>query len=397
MPFTTQVITGLLVLPLYGFAETETQTSWERASDWSVADTWFPHLHLHGTGGFSSGHAADLASGGHDPRRESFSAQAIEPGLSLRTEYLEGFSNYLWFQDEDGDWDGELEEAFGKITRIPGGLEFKGGQFLSRVGALNDKHLHAWDFVDAELAPSRFLGEDGLLLRGGELSWTPPTLSSPYLTPVFSLGYGNARSHDHAHGEEGHGDEEHFEAEEGVMSDDIWTARAMLRYRIDDFHSWTGGLSWAGGENGFGRDSEFVGLDLSYHWRENGLDAGGRAFQWRNEILWRAADAFEIHDDGAGPEIHRGNFHEWGMHSHAVYTWHEQLDTSLRIAWVEGVEDFDLDERLRVSPAVSWWFDPSRRIGLRGQYNFDAIASGQDEHSLWLQLRIALGSLEEVR
>ncbi len=109
----------------------------------------FPNLHLHGVGGFTTGDAEELASGGHDPQREAFSAQAIEPGVSLRTKYVEGFANYLGFQDAEGEWDGEWEEAFGKIVNIPGGFELKGGQYLSRFGALNDKHLHAWDFVTA--------------------------------------------------------------------------------------------------------------------------------------------------------------------------------------------------------------------------------------------------------
>ena len=177
--------------------------TWSRLNDWSIAGILFPNLHLHGTGGFSTGDPADLATGGHDPRREDISAQAIEPGLSLKTKYLEGFANYLFFQDAAGDWDGELEEAFGKLTNIPGGFELKGGQFLSRFGAVNDKHVHAWDFVDSELVLSRFLGDDGLLLRGGEISWTLPLGTDPVFTSIASLGYGETRPHDHAHGHDG--------------------------------------------------------------------------------------------------------------------------------------------------------------------------------------------------
>lgn len=116
--------------------------SWERFNDWEIGGVLFPNLHLHGVGGLSSGEVEELAGGAHDPQREELSAQAIEPGVSLRTKCLEGFANYLFFQDGEGDWDGELEEAFGKIIGIPGGFELKGGQYLSRFGALNDRHLH---------------------------------------------------------------------------------------------------------------------------------------------------------------------------------------------------------------------------------------------------------------
>jgi len=404
----------LLVLPCSATADESLPDAWERFNDWNIGGILFPNLHLHGVGGFTSGDAEELASGGHDPQREAFSAQAIEPGLSLRTEYLEGFANYLFYQDADGDWDGELEEAFGKITRIPGGFELKGGQFLSRFGALNNQHLHAWDFVDSEIVLSRFLGEDGLLLRGGELSWMPSFASGPAFTAVLSLGFGNARSHDHSHGHGGHDDHGHeeddddedddhghgggrFDGEESALEDDIWTVRAMGRYRLDDFRSVTAGLSWAGGTNGFGRDTHVIGLDAEYLWRENGLETGGRAFRWRNELLWREAEAYDVHDEEDGPEIHRGTFREWGFYTHAIYTWHDRLDTGLRLGWVEGIDEFGQDERFRVSPVVSWWFDDARRIGLRAQYNYDAIASHRDEHSLWLQLNIALGSDEEVR
>ncbi|HSP43849.1 MAG TPA: hypothetical protein VLO11_13325 [Luteolibacter sp.] len=407
-------LTCLLALPAIAAADVSSPDAWERFNDWSIGDVLFPNLHLHGVGGFTSGDAAELATGGHDPRREAFSAQAIEPGLSLRTEYLEGFANYLWFQDAEGDWDGELEEAFGKITNIPGGLELRGGQYLSRFGTLNDKHIHAWDFIDSEIVSSRFLGEDGLILQGGELGWMPSFASGPTFTAMLTLGFGNARAHehDHGHGEEDHDEEEDenhdedhahghggglFDGEESALEDDIWTARAMGRYRFSDFRSVTAGLSWAGGKNGFGRDTNVVGLDAEYLWRENGLERGGRAFRWRNELLWREAEAYDVHMEDDGPEIHEGTYREWGFYSHAIYTWHERLDTGLRLGWVEGVEDFGQSERFRVSPVVSWWFDDARRVGLRAQYNYDAIASREDEHSLWLQFNVALGSNVEVR
>ncbi|MCU0777301.1 MAG: hypothetical protein MUF86_06495 [Akkermansiaceae bacterium] len=391
----------LIALPL-GFAAVHANPSddWERLNDWSIGDVLFPNLHLHGVGGFTTGDAEELASGGHDPQRQAFSAQAIEPGVSLRTKYLEGFANYLGFQDAEGEWDGEWEEAFGKIVNIPGGFELKGGQYLSRFGALNDKHLHAWDFVDTEMVLGRFLGEDGLLLQGGELGWLLPLGTDPAWVSVATLGYGNARSHEHEHGHEEGEEEFPHEGEESALADDVWTARLMTRYRFDDFHTVTAGFSYAAGTNGFERDTDVIGFDAEYLWRENGLEPGGRAFRWRNELLWRDVDAYSEHDedeDGVIDEIYSGTYQEWGFYTHAIYSWNDRLDTGLRLGWVEGVDDFGQDERFRISPAATWWFDEGRRVGLRAQYNFDSIASSDDEHSLWFQLSIALGSSEEVR
>ena len=406
-------------------------STWEQLNDWNIADILFPNVHMHGIGGWSSGEPGALATGAHDPRREPFSAQAIEPGLNLRTKYLEGFANGIFFQDEDGDWNGELEEAFGKITNLPGGFEIKGGQFLSRFGIQNATHLHAWDFVDAETVNTRFLGEHGLLLRGGEVSWTLPLGTDPAFVSIASVGYGEARPHAHEHdhgGHEGHDHEEPlFEGEDGVLEQNIWTARLMGRYRASDFHQFTGGLSYAGGDNSFGRSTDVAGIDLEYLWRENGLEAGGRALRWRNEFLWRRVGAVsgghESHDghadhdheyghdehddheeehdgheeDEHGDEMMSGTFEEIGLYSTLVYTWNEHIDTGLRVGWVEGIEEFGQHERLRVSPNVSWWFDDDRRIGARVQYNYDRVSGADDEHSVWFQLSFNLGSANEVR
>jgi hypothetical protein len=194
----------------------------------------------------------------------------------------------------------------------------------------------------------------------------------------------------------------------------------MGRYRASDFHQFTAGASWAGGDNSFGRSTDVAGIDFEYLWRENGLEPGGRALRWRNEFLWRRVGAYsdgghghghaedhgdhheeeEDHHEEEGhheDEAMSGTYEEIGLYSTLVYTWNPRLDTGLRVGWVEGIEDFGQDERLRVSPNVSWWLDDARRVGARVQYNYDRISGADDEHSVWFQLNIALGSTGEVR
>ena len=67
-----------------------------------------------------------------------------------------------------------VEEAYIQSTNLPWGLTAKAGRFFSGVGYLNEKHAHAWDFVDAPL-PYRVLlgnqyGDDGV-----EVRWLAPT------------------------------------------------------------------------------------------------------------------------------------------------------------------------------------------------------------------------------
>ena len=67
-----------------------------------------------------------------------------------------------------------VEEAYIQSTSLPGGFTAKVGRFFSGVGYLNEKHAHAWDFVDAPL-PYRVMlgnqyGDDGI-----EVRWLAPT------------------------------------------------------------------------------------------------------------------------------------------------------------------------------------------------------------------------------
>ena len=68
----------------------------------------------------------------------------------------------------------EVEEAFFQTLRLGSGFSLKGGRFLSAVGYQNEIHSHAWDFADAPLVHSAFLGgrlnDDGIQLR-----WVAPT------------------------------------------------------------------------------------------------------------------------------------------------------------------------------------------------------------------------------
>ena len=68
----------------------------------------------------------------------------------------------------------EVEEAFIQTLLLGGGTTLKAGRFLSGIGYMNGQHAHAWDFTDAPLAYSAFLGgqwkNDGV-----QAKWIAPT------------------------------------------------------------------------------------------------------------------------------------------------------------------------------------------------------------------------------
>ncbi len=72
-------------------------------------------------------------------------------------------------EQEDGDFNTSLEEAFIDTLSLPGNTTLRFGRFYSGVGYLNEKHAHNWEFSDQALPYSAFLGiqygDDGLQFR----------------------------------------------------------------------------------------------------------------------------------------------------------------------------------------------------------------------------------------
>jgi len=365
---------------------------------------WFsPSVHFNGAVGRSSAdHVEDLGVGHHDPTREDGSVQGLELGASLRTgSYLEGFATYTLHYGATEDWEGEWEEAFLKLVDLPGGFELRGGRMLARFGVLNAVHLHGWDSVDMPLVAGLLLGEDGLILDGGDLSWIRYDRT---LTVGAIAGYGRVKAHAHDAHDDDPGDahdDGHAEDAHGGWRDDAGYGRLFAVYRHSDFNHWTIGVSGAFGENDEHRSRSVLGLDLTYQWRENGLDAGGRALRWTTEVMTKleklAHDVYgeDVHDDHA----HEGEDHgddlenetTTGFYSQAVWTWNDYWDTGLRVGAVE--REGARDARLRVSPALTWRPRGTPAVAMRLQYNYDDLGSSE-EHTVWAQLGLSWGGRE---
>lgn len=357
----------------------------------SLGGVLFPHVHMNAAVGDSTRDPADLASHGHDPN-DQFTLQGIDLGASLRFgDYLRGFANYRAFLDLDNDWDGEWEEAFAKVQNLPGGLELRGGRLLNRVGRQNAVHLHGWHFVDSNLITSRMLGEEGLLTNSGEITWKLPVP----LESALSVAFGDAVSHDHhghAHGE-GHGEEHEggIEGEEGLFDDDVLSGRVDVLWGYNDFHQFRFGGSVITGDNMFGRTTTAGGVDVEYHWRENGLEDGGRSLRWLTELMVRE---IEFEDEHTG---RRGDDREFGLVTAVLFGWGDGWEAGLRYDWVEGSNELDeLPERHRWSAVLTRATDFG--CGADGfarlQYNHEEHDEFGGEDSIWLQIGFNWGGPE---
>ncbi len=108
--------------------------------------------------------------GAHDPARTGFNLQQVEMTLGANVDHVLRFDANLVF----AEFGVEVEEAYGTTLSLPGGLQLRAGQFLTRFGRLNPTHPHAWSFVDQPLVNGKFLGGEGSRGLGVELSWLTP-------------------------------------------------------------------------------------------------------------------------------------------------------------------------------------------------------------------------------
>ena len=114
---------------------------------------------------------ARTEGGGHDPAGNGFTLQALEWSVGSNIDSFLRIDANIVFTLEGL----EVEEGYATTTALPGGLQARAGQFLSRFGRANPTHPHAWSFADTPIAVTKMLGEDGSRGLGAELSWLAPT------------------------------------------------------------------------------------------------------------------------------------------------------------------------------------------------------------------------------
>lgn len=405
-PFTalSSAIAGV-VAPLSSSVSKANESEQNSAHDLSLGGILFPHLHFQAAWGRTSiDHGEAFAAGHHDPFSNGWTVQGFELGLSGRfSEHVESFATWhgFWESESPHSFDSEFEEYFLKLKNLPGRLELRGGQYLNRFGLHNSVHRHGWDWTDNYLVSGRILGEHGLVTRGAEVTWKMPV---PW-SSTLSASYG--RIHSESHGPHEEESEPLFEAEGAMFTDNLTSVLWTNSWNLNDFHQFRGGLSAAWGENVWGRTTSLYGAYVQYEWRENGLESGGDYFRWRTEVMWRDADVMSGHlpgeeEEEEGEEGHEdesmpGSINDWGLYTSAV--WGKALrrgilEAGLRYDYISGERDAELLQRHRISPVLTYYFDPRHTAFVRLQANFDDIERHEHEESVWLSFGVNLGGAE---
>ncbi|MFZ5893909.1 MAG: zinc-regulated TonB-dependent outer membrane receptor [Myxococcota bacterium] len=297
-------------------------------------------------------------TGGHDPTETGFNLQQLELSFRGAVDPYFRFDGYLVFGAEGF----ELEEAYATTMDLPGRLQARVGQFLTRFGRLNPTHPHAWDFVDQPFALGRVFGGDGNRALGAEVSWLSPL--PWYVELVGSItradGEGTNRSF--------------FGAENpGVKNVGDFLYVGALKQFFPLSHNWalSWGLSVARGPNasGSGHHSEVYGSDVYIKYRPV-THQSETQLKLQAEWLYRRR------------QLATGRVSDFGSYAQAVYRFARRWSIAARYEYGtpsrDAAGDVFLDEldpewsAMRTRESLALTFFPTEFSRLRLQGSRDA-------------------------
>ena len=195
--------------------------------------------------------------GGHDPAANGFTLQQLELSLGGSIDPTFRFDGNLVFSL----FGVEVEEAYATTTELPGGLQLRAGQFLTRFGRVNPTHPHGWSFVDQSLIIGKTFGSEGGRGLGLEASWLAPLPWYSLVTVSSQQAAGDCCSRSMA---------EAASLDLSSPADLISTVRLEQFADLSDQLGLSVGLSAQSGANGtgFGNRSDNFGVDLYLRHRD---------------------------------------------------------------------------------------------------------------------------------
>jgi hypothetical protein len=232
-------------------------------------------------------------TGDHDPKQSGFNLQQIELSFGAAVDPYLRFDSHIVFA-LDGV---EVEEAYATTLDLPGQLQARFGQMLTRFGRMNPTHPHTWEFVDQPFEFGRVFGGDGNRGLGVELSYLTPL--PWYVELVASATNANgaetARSF--------YGDQN---PNIDSPADLLYVGAIKQFFALSDDWSLFWGLSGAFGPNASGKDgrSEVYGTDLYLKFRPITRE-NPPVVSLQTEWLYRhrALEATTLHDYGGYAQL----------------------------------------------------------------------------------------------
>ena len=246
------------------------ETAILQTSDTTAANTFNPAI-----GAVLVGRIADVEGGWEaipgflpggelGPGGSGFSLGESELNIKASIDPLFYGNLTLALEDEAGETEIGVEEAWIQTTSLGNGLTGTAGRFFSGVGYLNKFHRHADDFVDRPLPYQAFFGGQ-YIVDGIQATWLAPTPLFLELGSELGWGSGFPATANHE------------------SSPGNWSLFAKLGGDLSLSHSWQLGLSYlsadvnergagedAAPDDVFSGDSDLAGIDFIWKWAPDG-------------------------------------------------------------------------------------------------------------------------------
>jgi hypothetical protein len=208
----------------------------------------------------------DKANAGSFPGRENrFFPREIELSLFGQVDpYARAEVRVEAGEEDTGEINLHLAEANLTLMSLPFGTQLKLGQMRSRFGLLNPVHEHDRPFIDTPNVLARFLGDEGLVERGAELTWLAPLPF--FLEALVGVFDGD---NDTAFGR-------------GKLNTPLVTARLRTFFELGDESALQLGVSAANGVTPERRRNTLLGFDAKYKYRPVG---------WQHPLLTLLGEA----------------------------------------------------------------------------------------------------------
>lgn len=293
---------------------------------------------------------APLQVGAHDPNKTGFTLQQLELHIESSVDPFFRLDANIVF----ALFGVEVEEVFATSTALPGNLQLRAGQFLTRFGRLNSTHPHSWSFLDQPLVNGKFFGGEGSRGLGAELSWLTPLPWFVELVASVNNADGACCARSFYGGQDLGVD---------TPADLLYTFSLKQFFELGERWMMLVGASAQLGPNpsGQGNRTEIYGADLYLRYRPRG-EANRSFVEWQTELMHRRRQQpGELLVDS-------------GLYSQLIWQLDQQWGAGLRYELVEGLEDDPLDpdwSLARQRVALQGSFYPSHFSRVRAQVMWD--------------------------
>jgi len=273
--------------------------------------------------------------------------------------------SFIALHRHEGELEIELCEGYLSFLKLFDNFNAKLGKIHIDFGRINKLHEHSWQYVDAPLIMSTFLGEHGLVGTGGTLGYLLP------VSPLFiNLEAGAWKIPAHHHNEE----EEH-ECSEFSIADKVFTSKLWLSFpfgKMDELSISISGLKGSGSHFTHHQD-DVIAIDGDIQFKHYFKGTGYIVLQTEYLRFRR--------------QVPIGTLNRNGIYSYFGIKWDKYWNTGLRYDYVESPMP-DISQNIHKGSFIIT-HNLTETFLIRAQYNY--IKSEQEIHEGYLQIIWSIG------